>query len=115
MNSVKVGIDLQMYIKIARAICRPRYTLKIIKYKYRINFSNLDPTKVTLNQAIDFFAMQEHENESLIFSIQAHIEKSDVIFDVGANAGFFSKMILENGYKGKIVLFEPIDNLVKIA
>ena len=34
----------------------------------------------------------------------------NLIFDVGANEGQFAKKIIENGYKGKIISFEPLND-----
>jgi FkbM family methyltransferase len=43
------------------------------------------------------------------------ISEAKVIFDVGGNAGYFSKEILESGFDGRIILFEPLANLIQIA
>jgi len=39
--------------------------------------------------------------------------KIDVLFDIGANTGQFSYNIRSNGYRGKIVSFEPLTNARK--
>jgi FkbM family methyltransferase len=37
----------------------------------------------------------------------------DVVFDVGANEGFFGEFLRQEGYRGIIVSFEPIDQVFR--
>lgn len=41
------------------------------------------------------------------------IENIDLVLDVGANEGQFAKNIRENGYRGKIISFEPLSSAYK--
>lgn len=38
-------------------------------------------------------------------------EGINVIYDIGANSGQFTMSVLDSGYKGKIISFEPISNI----
>ncbi|MCU0321513.1 MAG: FkbM family methyltransferase [Chitinophagaceae bacterium] len=40
--------------------------------------------------------------------------KINVVFDVGANIGQFAKTLQHSGYKGKIISFEPIDEIRQV-
>jgi len=51
----------------------------------------------------------------MVESIKPLLAQSKAVFDVGANSGFFSKAICESGFCGKLVLFEPVPNLLSIA
>ena len=69
----------------------------------------------TEEQAKDFFVGFAAENSKLVEKCLPYIAKSSTVFDVGANAGYFSEEILKTGFKGQLVLFEPIPNLLSIA
>jgi FkbM family methyltransferase len=84
-------------------------------YSYFRRLGKLDPLLVNDSQAKKFFDIWKSDNTKLLNSVQKHIKRSNTIFDVGTNSGFFSKGILESGYKGRLVLFEPIPNLISIA
>lgn len=77
--------------------------------------SKVDPENISYLEADQFFAGLASENAELVQEIYPEIENAKLIFDVGANAGYFSKAIFEAGFKGKIVLFEPIRNLHEIS
>ena len=52
------------------------------------------------------------KNQKLLDILNNLITKLEInlIFDVGANEGQFAKKIIENGYKGKIISFEPLND-----
>ena len=52
------------------------------------------------------------KNQNLLDILNNLITKLEInlIFDVGANEGQFAKKIIENGYKGKIISFEPLND-----
>lgn len=87
----------------------------IVGLRKLIPFLRLDPLNIGLRRAGRFFARLEGENKALIDCCIDEILASDVIFDIGSNCGFVSKMIIERGYNGKLVLFEPIANLLSNA
>lgn len=97
-----------------KAFSNPSMLFNFIKYRFYTIFSDLNPTTVTYNQAKLFFDVREENNE-LVSSIKPIIKNSKVIFDIGANAGYFSKEIFEAGFSGRVILFEPIPNLMSIA
>lgn len=98
--------------KILKAIKNPSLALKKISLHLR---GRLDSSTVSDKDAAAFFAVARGSNLVLLQTLLPFLKTSKVIFDVGANAGYFSKEILDAGYKGKIVLFEPIPNLMAIA
>lgn len=76
--------------------------------------AQLDPRSVTPEQAERFFVNEKH-NKVAVDLMKPFINKASLIFDVGSNSGYFSKEILEAGFFGTIVLFEPIPNLMSIS
>lgn len=73
------------------------------------------PLAISTKQASKFFKKYDRENEALVESVATMLATAETVFDIGANAGHFSKKILLSGYSGRIILFEPIDNLLSIA
>ena len=73
------------------------------------------PLVVSGTQAARFFRQYDRENEALVEAAATLLARAEVVFDIGANAGHFSRKILVSGYSGKIVLFEPVANLLSIA
>ena len=102
--------------KILKAINNPRIFFGLFKRKFSDKFIHrLNPIKVTHREAENFFSTVAQENNHLVRMVQPYLESASVVFDVGANSGFFSKEILKAGFSGKIILFEPIPNLLSIA
>jgi FkbM family methyltransferase len=76
-----------------------------------------DPVTVDAAAAEKFFKSAEPMNRNLVLGLKSFIPKSNsiTIFDVGSNAGYFSKIMLEEIECDEIVLFEPIPNLLSLA
>lgn len=75
----------------------------------------LDPRSVTDAEAARFFAGRTYDE--LIDPLRPYLGPTSTVFDVGANAGFFTTALLDAmpSFEGRIVLFEPIANLLEIA
>ena len=100
-----------MFHKVIKAIRNPGQALAYAQNK----IGALDPTTVTFEQAERFFANPGVGNRELVDAIEPYLATTTALFDVGANSGYFSKEVLGRGYKGRVVLFEPISNLQSIA
>lgn len=75
----------------------------------------LDVLTITPEDAEAFFGPREKEHERLISPFLSELRQSSVVFDIGANAGYFSRSLVSAGFMGTLVLFEPIPNLLSIA
>jgi FkbM family methyltransferase len=53
-----------------------------------------------------FLGFQHSERKQLIKLLNHH--RIDIVFDIGANIGYYAHAIRKMGYKGKIVSFEPM-------
>ena len=71
---------------------------------------------VTHKDAMKWFKIRKSGYEDLISSIEPYVHQDSVIFDVGANVGFFSHMLAEKiGLKGSLYLYEPLPHLAKLC
>ena len=71
---------------------------------------------VTHKDAMKWFEIRKSGYEELISAIQPYVHQDSVIFDVGANVGFFSHMLAEKiGLKGSLYLYEPLPHLAKLC
>ncbi|MFT6269112.1 MAG: FkbM family methyltransferase [Alphaproteobacteria bacterium] len=63
-----------------------------------------------LAKSLGYELVNRNKNPSLMFHLIDLIERNeiDLILDVGANVGQFSKSIIDAGYKGEIHSFEPV-------
>lgn len=75
----------------------------------------LDPRSVTHAEAARFFAGRSYDE--LIEPLRPYLTPTSTVFDIGANAGFFTTALLDAvpSFTGRVVLFEPIENLLEIA
>lgn len=85
------------------------------KLRARLRSKRSDPESISPDDVEKFFGNLANENAELVHSIFSEIEAAELVFDIGANAGYFSKAILAQGFKGKIYLFEPVPNLHEIS
>ena len=71
---------------------------------------------VTHKDAMKWFEIRKSGYEDLISAIEPYVDQDSVIFDVGANVGFFSHMLAEKiGLKGSLYLYEPLPHLAKLC
>jgi FkbM family methyltransferase len=99
--------------KVSKAVADPALALHYLRYKVLGEFFRLDPKTVTRDQAEQFFFRSG--NVELVRQISPFFEKATTIFDVGGNVGFFSREVLKTGYKGRLVIFEPIPHLMSLS
>jgi len=73
----------------------------------------LDPLTVSREQAERFFS---GENEVATAAIARMLPQGSVVFDIGANSGFFTwELCRQSKNSLTVTLFEPIPNLIRIA
>lgn len=66
--------------------------------------------------ALAWFEQRRDKYERLAQAVAPHIVRDGVIYDIGANIGYFTKVLAEQtGFRGKAHLFEPIPNLTKLC
>lgn len=83
----------------------------------RMRMRGAGPTNVTLKEAECFFRIAGAANKNLVQKLLPHIKDTGCVFDIGANAGFFSRELLSAHptFRGTLVLFEPIAHLLSLA
>jgi FkbM family methyltransferase len=101
-------------MKLFRAIKNLKNLKKAFNYLCR-KIIKLDPTSVSDLEAKSFFDNYKAGNEKLFHHVAPRIKTAKTIFDVGANSGYFSKGLIDKGFSGRVILFEPIPNLISIA
>ena len=63
---------------------------------------------VDLGRANEFFEKRRTGYETLADAVAPYLPTDGVLFDVGANVGFFTKVLVERtGFSGRAHLFEP--------
>jgi FkbM family methyltransferase len=71
---------------------------------------------VRFAQATKFFEQRHANYEALADAVKPHLPPDGVLFDIGANIGYFS-MVVGNrtGFRGAAHLFEPIPHLAQFC
>jgi FkbM family methyltransferase len=73
-------------------------------------------TAVTHKEAIDWFERRKQEYDQLISAASPYIRRDSIIFDIGANIGYFTFLLLQRlDYNGTAYLFEPVPHLAKLC
>ena len=101
--------------RLNKAIRSPTKAFYWAYLNLRPNMTKLSPLTVTFSDARRFFYHESEQTDKLVKLIQPLLKKTDTVFDIGSNCGYLSKEIFDSGYKGGIVLFEPIPNLMSIS
>jgi len=71
---------------------------------------------VDLDGANAFFEKRRAAYETLADAVAPYLPTDGVLFDVGANVGFFTKVLVERtGFSGRAHLFEPVPNLAELC
>jgi FkbM family methyltransferase len=89
--------------------------LNTLYYILYLRHIKLNPITVNRKQSKYFFELAKPANNHLITHLIDEIISAECIFDIGANVGYFAKGILDVGFTGRILLFEPIPNLLSHA
>ena len=76
----------------------------------------LSATTVDHKEAMDWFTHRKHEYERLIFATSPFIRRDSIIFDIGANIGYFTLLLLQRvNFDGIVYLFEPVPHLAELC
>lgn len=78
-------------------------------------FTRQGPLNCSEYYAKLFFNVARDRNEYLVRKLVDQPGVDEVFFDIGGNCGFFSKAVIESGFSGSCILFEPIPNLMSIS
>ena len=71
---------------------------------------------VNHKEAMKWFEHRKTGYEELISAITPYVKHDSVIFDIGANVGYFSFLLAEKiDFRGSIYLFEPLPNLASLC
>jgi FkbM family methyltransferase len=71
---------------------------------------------VGFGQATRFFKQRHANYEKLADAIKPHLDPDGVLFDIGANIGYFSMVVGDRtGFRGAAHLFEPIPHLAQFC
>jgi FkbM family methyltransferase len=71
---------------------------------------------VRFAQATRFFEQRHANYEALADAIKPHLPADGVLFDIGANIGYFSMVVgKRTGFRGAAHLFEPIPHLAQFC
>lgn len=71
---------------------------------------------VRFAQATRFFEQRHANYEALADAIKPHLPPDGVLFDIGANIGYFSMVVGDRtGFRGAAHLFEPIPHLAQFC
>jgi len=89
----------------------------ILKKLYYFFFTKLEADSVNHNDAFKWFDTGHKKYIlNLVSSIENYIKEDSVIFDIGANIGFFTFIIGNKlSSQGSVHLFEPVPNLSEIS
>jgi FkbM family methyltransferase len=78
--------------------------------------SGSNAINVGFAEATRFFKQRHANYERLADAIKPHLDPDGVLFDIGANIGYFSMVVGERtGFRGAAHLFEPIPHLAQFC
>ncbi|MDP6195660.1 MAG: FkbM family methyltransferase [Candidatus Poseidonia sp.] len=71
---------------------------------------------VSHKEAMKWYQIRKSAFEEVVSAILPYVDQEAVVFDVGANVGFFSRLLTEKiDFKGSMYLFEPLPHLAKLC
>jgi len=75
-----------------------------------------DPNDIDHENAMKWFERRKDNYERLISAISPYVDREGTIFDIGANIGYFSLLLMERiDFRGSALLFEPVPNLATLC
>lgn len=71
---------------------------------------------VTHNEAMKWYERRKDDYERLITAVCPYVSNDAIIFDIGANIGYFTLLLTERlNFKGSAYLFEPVPHLAELC
>ena len=71
---------------------------------------------VSHKEAMKWYEIRKPAFEEVVSAIAPYVDQEAVVFDVGANVGFISRLLAEKiDFKGSMYLFEPLPHLAKLC
>ena len=78
--------------------------------------AKLSALTVRHEDALGWFEHRRKTYERLVDAVGEYVPADGVVFDVGANIGFFTQVLVERtGFRGRVHLFEPVPNLADLC
>ena len=104
---------------VKRVLGTPRKVGLYTRFKNRLlslTETKHSPMSVTHKEAMKWFKHRKAGYEELVSAVTPYLNQDSIIFDVGANVGYFSFMLAKKiDFNGSIYLFEPLPNLAKLC
>ncbi len=74
------------------------------------------PLTVTHKEAMQWFEHRKDGYDRLITAVCPYVSNDAIIFDIGANIGYFTLLLIERlNFKGSAYLFEPVPHLAELC
>lgn len=90
-----------------------KFVRKLFSSKYE---PASDPTTIAHADALKWSAHRHTQFDEAINAVLPYLHNNSVVFDVGANIGYFSFLLMERlRFSGKAYLFEPVPNLASLC
>jgi FkbM family methyltransferase len=71
---------------------------------------------VSHKEAMKWFERRRHQYDRLITAVCPYVSNDAIIFDIGANIGYFTLLLTERlNFKGSVYLFEAVPHLAELC
>ncbi len=95
------------------------FDVLVMRLKRRISYrlkKKYSATTVTHKEAMEWFEIWKNEYDRLISAVYPYVSSDSIIFDIGANIGYFTFLLTERlSFKGSAYLFEPVAHLADLC
>jgi FkbM family methyltransferase len=91
--------------------------LRALRSRWR-RLTGQQHSAITVSQqaALAWFEKKRPSYDRLVTAIAPYIQDTGTIFDVGANIGYFSSLLVQKTkFHGRIILFEPLPHLAELC